>query len=241
MNLSFVSFYSDTTVIDQSQHFDAVFLIDVYRATSTMVIMSNSGAKAIVPVDSLQEAFLSKDTEPSVLLCGERDSIKPEGFDYGNDTALLCTQDLNNKTCIMTTSNGTRALRAFENRSEKFFACSLLNLNACVKQIQRSQYEDILVLCAGNWGQFSLEDYLCGALLINGIQDLIKEMHDEIRLAAEVGDFYKRNPDYLKTVLKKTDHALKLKEQDKFGDVCFIVDHINDFDCVPRLGLESIK
>ena len=241
MNLSLISFYSDTTVIDHSQHFDAVFLIDVYRATSTMVILSNSGSKSILPVDSLNEAFLLKDTQPSVLLCGERDSVKPDGFDYGNDTALLCAQDLKNKTCVITTSNGTRALRAFENSSEKFFACSLLNLNACVKQIQRSQFEDILVLCAGNWGKFSLEDYLCGALLIDGIKDLIKEMNDEIRLAAEVGEFYKRNPDYLKTVLKKTDHAQKLKEQEKFGDVCFIVENMNGFDCVPRLGLESIK
>ncbi|MDN5360052.1 MAG: 2-phosphosulfolactate phosphatase [Thermotogaceae bacterium] len=237
MNLSLVSFYSDTLIIDQSQQYDAVFLIDVYRATSTMVVMANSGAKSIKPVDSLNEAFLLRDKDPSVLLCGERDSIKPEGFDYGNDTALFHKVILTNKNCVITTSNGTKALRAFANRSKTFFACSLLNLNTCIEQIQQSQYENILVLCAGNWGKFSLEDYLCSALLISGIQDGINEMNDEIKLALEVGIFYKRNPDHLKAVLKKTDHALKLKEQDKFGDVCFIVENINGFECVPRLGI----
>jgi len=238
MNLSVVAFYSDTLVIDTSTHYDAVFLIDVYRATSTMVVMANRGAKLIKPVSSLNEAFLEKNIDSSILLCGERDSIKPEGFNFGNDTAFLCKQDLSNKTCVMTTSNGTRALRAFTKTSELFFACSILNLNTCIEMIQQSQYEDILVLCAGNWGSFSLEDYLCAAILINGIKDGINEMDDEIRLAIEVGDFYKGNPEQLKTVLKKTDHARKLKEQNKFDDVCFIVEHMNSFDCVPRLYLE---
>src|SRR6056297_3025406 len=167
MNISLVSFFSDTNVIDQNRCYDAVYLIDVYRATSTMVVMANRKAKSIHPVASLKEAFFLKGQEPSVVLCGERDAIKPEGFDYGNDTALLSDVDLTNKTCVMTTSNGTRALRAFANTSEQFFACSFMNLNPCVEQIQHEQYEEILVLCAGNGGRFSLEDYLCGALLIN--------------------------------------------------------------------------
>ncbi|MEA1884342.1 MAG: 2-phosphosulfolactate phosphatase [Thermotogota bacterium] len=238
MNLSLVSFYSDATVIDQSHRYDAVFLIDVYRATSTIVVMTNRGAELIKPVATLEEAFLLRDKDPTLVLCGERDSIKPERFDYGNDTALFREINLTNKTCIITTSNGTRALRAFANTSEVFFACSLLNLNACIEQIRQSQYEDILVLCAGNWGQFSFEDYLCAALLINGIQDEINQMNDEIRLSNEVGEFYKGNPEYLKAVLKMTDHALKLKAQDKFNDVCYIVENINGFECVPRMGLE---
>jgi len=239
MNVSLVSFYSDTIDIDQSSHYEAVFLIDVFRATSTMVVMANGEAKFIKPVASLKEAFFLQNEEPSALLCGERNSIKPEGFDYGNDTALFHKVNLKNKTCIMTTSNGTKALHAYANTSGTFFACSLLNLNACVEKIQRSQYENILVLCAGNWGQFSMEDYLCAALFINGLKDEINQINDDLQLAVEVGEFYKKNPEQLKNVLKKTDHAQKLNYQDTFEDVCFIVENINSFDCIPRLYIES--
>src|SRR6056297_1968130 len=226
MNISLVPYYSDSLVVDQTDGYDVIFLIDVYRATSTMVVLANKGAKEIRVAASLEEAFSAKRKDPSLILCGERESVKPYGFDYGNDTALLNNCDFNNKPCLMTTSNGTRALRAYSDTSRVFFACSVLNLNACIKKIQQSQYDEILILCAGNWGEFSMEDYLCASLLTHGIKDRMNHMNDKIKLSVEVGEVYKNNLDKLKTTLKITDHAQKLKSQNKFDDVCFVVENI---------------
>ncbi|MFP4461292.1 MAG: 2-phosphosulfolactate phosphatase [Thermotogota bacterium] len=237
MKVSLVSYYSDTLIIDQSKHYDTVFLIDVYRATSTMVVMATNKAKAIKPVASIDEAFYLREQDPSVVLCGERNSIKPEGFDYGNDPSLLHQVDLTNKTCVMTTSNGTKAMRAFENTSTTFIACSFLNIDACIKKIQQSDDKHILVLCAGNWGKFSMEDYLCATMLLNGIKNEITNMNDEIKLAIEVGEVYEKNPEKLKKTLQNTDHAQKLKSQNKYDDVCFIIDNINATNCLPQLQL----
>lgn len=238
MNVSLVPYYSESLVVDQTVGYDVVFLIDVYRATSTMVVLTNKGAKEIRVAASLEEAFSAKRKEPSLILCGERESVKPKAFDYGNDTALLNDLDFNNQPCLMTTSNGTRALRAYSDSSKVFFACSVLNLNFCIEKIQQSQYKKILILCAGNWGQFSMEDYLCASLLIHGLRDKIKHMNDKIRLSVEVGEVYQDNLDKLRADLKKTDHAQRLKSQNKFDDVCFIVKNINAFNCLPRMQIE---
>jgi len=200
-----------------------------------MVVLANRGAKKIKVVSSLENAFSMREQEHGTMLCGERDSVKPETFDYGNDTCQLSQIDFSKKNCVITTSNGTRALSAYSNSSESFYACSVLNIDACLNHIKECEYQNILILCAGNWGKFSLEDYLCASLLINGFKDLLDDKNDEIKLAVELGEFYTNNPDTLKTTLEQTDHAEKLKSQNKFDDVLFIIEHINSYNCVPRL------
>lgn len=235
MNLSFIPYYSISSGKERKEHFDYVFLIDVYRASSTIVVLADKGAKKIKVVSSLKEAYSEREKDPEVVLCGERDSVKPEAFDYGNDTCQMSQIDFNEKTCVITTSNGTRALRAYAYTSNNFYACSFLNLDACLNHVKQNKHKNILVLCAGNWGKFSLEDYLCASLLINGLRDLTTNINDDIRLAWEIGAYYKNNPGKLKTALTNTDHALNLKSQNKFEDVQFIIENLNAYDCLPKL------
>ncbi len=235
MNVTVVPYYSELFKTNNHQQYDALFLIDVYRATSSMVVMKSRGAKTIKVVASIEEAISIRKENPDYLLCGERDSIKPQGFDYGNDTSLLNEVNFNGKTCVVTTSNGTRALKAYSSVTTNFYACSVLNMNACLEAIRFNGYQNILILCAGNWSQFSLEDYLCATLLLKGLADGPITMNDEIKLALDVGQFYKDNPDSLKSALKTTKHAETLKRHGKYQDVLFIVQNINTFNCLPQL------
>jgi phosphosulfolactate phosphohydrolase-like enzyme len=62
---------------------ERVVVVDVLRATSTMVEALANGARAIVPVATVDEAArmaqnIGRDT---VLLCGERKGLPIEGFD----------------------------------------------------------------------------------------------------------------------------------------------------------------
>ena len=64
----------------------AVVVIDVVRATTTMVEALANGARAIYPTSSAEEAvkLASSLGREDTLLCGERKGVKVEGFHLGN-------------------------------------------------------------------------------------------------------------------------------------------------------------
>ena len=61
-------------------------MIDVVRATTTIVEAMANGARAIYPTESTEEAvrLASSMGREDTLLCGERKGHKVEGFDLGN-------------------------------------------------------------------------------------------------------------------------------------------------------------
>lgn len=63
-----------------------VVVLDVLRATSTMVSALAAGARAIYPAGNPEEAvrLLSSLGREDTLLCGERKGLKVEGFHLGN-------------------------------------------------------------------------------------------------------------------------------------------------------------
>src|SRR5258708_8628817 len=63
-----------------------VVVIDVLRATTTIVTALANGAKAVVPAASSEEAVrLTANLEKNgILLAGERKALKIEGFQLGN-------------------------------------------------------------------------------------------------------------------------------------------------------------
>lgn len=70
------SLYSDAVAEKQ------VVVIDVLRATTSMVVMLENGAERVAPVASLEEARVWG--EKGYLMAGERNGFKVEGFDFGN-------------------------------------------------------------------------------------------------------------------------------------------------------------
>src|SRR5262245_64757110 len=80
-------------------------VIDVLRATTTMLTALAAGAKSIIPCCSIDEATaLAGD---SVLLAGERGGRAIPGFDLGNSPGEFTSSACKNKTIATTTTNGT--------------------------------------------------------------------------------------------------------------------------------------
>ena len=71
----------------------AVVVIDVVRATTTIIEALANGARAIFPTESTEEAvrLASSLGREDSLLCGERKGEKIEGFDLGNSPAEFTT------------------------------------------------------------------------------------------------------------------------------------------------------
>src|SRR5215469_17491610 len=111
-------------------------VLDVLRATSTIVTALQNGAAAVIPVSEISEALETGRRRPDVLLGGERKGVKirtAEGeFDFGNSPREYTPEKVQDKTIVSTTTNGTRALRACEH-AKTVLAGSFLNLGATAK------------------------------------------------------------------------------------------------------------
>src|SRR2546422_2428050 len=91
-----------------------IVVIDVRRATTTIVTALANGAKAVIPAATSEEAVrlashLEKD---GVLLAGERRSVKIDGFALGNSPREMTPAAVAGKTIVLATTNGTPALVA---------------------------------------------------------------------------------------------------------------------------------
>ena len=146
-------------------------VFDVLRATSSIVTALGNGAAAVLPVDGIPEALNARRREPEVLLAGERDGVCIQSaltgsipFDLGNSPREFTKEKVLGKTIVMTTTNGTRALRACA-RAKSVLISTFLNLQATADLIAKENPAHLLLVCSGTFEQVSYEDILgAGAL-----------------------------------------------------------------------------
>jgi 2-phosphosulfolactate phosphatase len=147
----------------------AVVVIDVLRATSTIVTALAAGAKAIVPAATSEEAVrLTANLErDGIVLAGERRSLKIEGFGLGNSPREMTAEAVGGKTVFLATTNGTPALVVAQG-GDPVLVAAALNFTA-VSERARAAFADrgeLVILCAGREKQFALEDaYTAGRLI----------------------------------------------------------------------------
>jgi 2-phosphosulfolactate phosphatase len=147
-----------------------VFVVDVLRATTSMCAALSNGAKAIIPVASTEEALRLAQTIGSddVLLAGEKNCLRIEGFHLGNSPREMTESAVRGKTLVLSTTNGTRALLACQGAAAVHPVCAG-NLSLAAERARESleRGDGILVVCAGREGGFSLDDaYAAGRLVV---------------------------------------------------------------------------
>ena len=150
-----------------------VIVIDVLRATSTMVTALANGCQSIIPVLSPEDAIERRLTLPGSLLGGERYVLPIEGFDLGNSPFDYVPEKVGGKKVIITTRNGTRAIRDASAAPKIWMAC-FLNMQsvilAVLRQFEQSdKLQGVVVFCAGTEERFDLSDTLCAGMLIDGL------------------------------------------------------------------------
>ena len=139
-------------------------VIDVLRASTTMITALGHGAACILPVADLDEARRrAADLGAGALLAGERGGDPPPGFDLGNSPLEFTRERVAGRTIVMTTSNGTRALGAARGAAAVAVA-AFVNAAAATAWAER-QDGDIVLICSGELGQPALEDSVCAGLL----------------------------------------------------------------------------
>jgi 2-phosphosulfolactate phosphatase len=158
--------YFTANQVDSGGLIDAtVVVIDVIRSTTSIVEALANGARGIYPAVSTEDAVRLAQSlgREDTLLCGERKGIKVEGFDLGNSPGDFTREAVEGKRLVMSTTNGTRAF-SLGHESERVLACAFTNLTAVVGAV--ADVDDLVVLCAGREGRFSMGDALCAGHLI---------------------------------------------------------------------------
>jgi 2-phosphosulfolactate phosphatase len=145
-----------------------VFVIDILRATTAMCAALYHGAKAMIPVANTEEALRLAQTIGSddVLLAGEKNCVRIPGFQLGNSPLEMTESVVRNKTIIVTTTNGTKALLACQGAGGVYPACAA-NLTLAGEKAREALERDryIVLVCAGRDGSFSLDDAYCAGRL----------------------------------------------------------------------------
>jgi 2-phosphosulfolactate phosphatase len=160
----------------------AVAVVDVLRATSTLVTMFERGLLRALISDSLRDARQLALRNFS-LLCGESKMLPIAGFDYGNSPSEFESLSLKGKSAVLWTTNGTKALGAAA-ESPAVIAAALLNRRAAASRLvqeARRRHLDAMVLCAGleRGAAFSLEDTVAAGAIV----EVAREIEPDIRLA----------------------------------------------------------
>ncbi|MCP1357112.1 2-phosphosulfolactate phosphatase [Aneurinibacillus migulanus] len=150
-----------------------VIIIDVLRASSTIVTALHSGFASVTPVASIEQAYALR--SPTTILAGERYCESIANFDYNNSPTALYKTKHSGKHLILTTTNGTRAIQKIEKAEDIFIGC-FLNSTACIMKALSLRH-DITLCCAGTRGEFALEDGLAAGLMAHIAKTLFPSVH----------------------------------------------------------------
>lgn len=142
-----------------------VVVVDILRATTAICTAFGYGVVSVIPVSGEDEALEMK--QRGMLVSGERDGIKLPFADFGNSPPEFRDSPIRGKDIVFCTTNGTQAI--FHGKEfGKVIIASFVNQEAVCGWLKNDQ-KDVLILCAGCRGKFSLED----AIFAGAMTDLL--------------------------------------------------------------------
>jgi 2-phosphosulfolactate phosphatase len=137
-------------------------LVDVYRSTTTIPLILNSGAKYVIPTLTSAEARSVASEIKNSVTVGEKYGIKVPGFDLNNSPYDVSRYDFSGKIAIITSTNGTKVLRKIQDTGDIFIA-SFVNMSATLELLQ--DFEDVQIVLSGRPDGSADEDIAFGEAL----------------------------------------------------------------------------
>ncbi|MEN8142298.1 MAG: 2-phosphosulfolactate phosphatase [Thermodesulfobacteriota bacterium] len=190
----------------------AVVIIDVLRSSTSICAALENGAKGIIPVDGPGQAgeIWTKIGPDTAILAGERDGVKIENFSLGNSPGEFTAEAVAEKLVIMSTTNGTPIFEKAAS-AKLVLACGLVNIGTVVDRLVETGL-DLVIVCSGRNGGFSIEDTLCGGMII----DLLERQHEvtsKLNDAASLARLlYRSNQENVHDTIASGEHGQYLQE-----------------------------
>lgn len=204
-----------------------VVVIDILRATSTIVAGLGNGIPKFVMVETPEvcRTFKAK----GFITAGERDGQKISYLDLGNSPTTF--SQLEPKMPVaLTTTNGAKAITAVQKATQVVIG-AFLNLAALVKYL-KAQQQSILLLCSGWRGSPNIEDTFFAGAVCSSLKTNFELSGDSSLLAEQLYKNYKT--DY-EAILRQGDHYKRLKRSGRQADLDYALTE-NKFDIIPQLN-----
>ncbi|MEJ5286819.1 MAG: putative 2-phosphosulfolactate phosphatase [Candidatus Kapaibacterium sp.] len=213
--------------------------VDILRAGTTICTALNSGAKQIIPVASTEEALniYSKMDKETVLLAGERNSKKIDGFHLGNSPLEFTPEVVSGKIIILNTTNGSKLFNKCKSFPNFFIGC-FVNFSSLITKIldtiNAQNAKNLILACSGQDNKFAYEDALfCGKVIDTLLNSKLIEkdikMNDASLASVELFELHKDN---FVEAIKASSHSRHLIELGFEDDVDFALT-LDKFSTVP--------
>ena len=213
-------------------------VIDVLRATTTIIHALAAGCSSVRPCAEVEEARALAGTMRAgrVLLGGERGGAPLPGFDLGNSPREYTTKLCRKATLVLTTTNGTSALlRAAE--ADRALVAGFVNFSAVCEQL-RQDARPVHIICAGTDGEVTLEDTLLAGAFVDYLCDAGEvRLNDGARLA---WDCYETHCQVLLGALEISQGGANLRKLGYDDDIRAAV-QIDQFALVPELRRDPLR
>ena len=217
----------------------AVVVIDVLRATSTIITALQNGAAQIIPCGTIEDAEKIRFIINDGMLGGERKGLKIKGFDLGNSPSEYSPGVVGGQTIIMATTNGTPAMSVC-GAAKCVWMGGFINAQAIVDRVREEPL--IAFLCAGTDGEVTGEDVLFAGCAIERLQiaGVTGQLNDQANLALATWRDACRQiaaGATLAALLANTHGGRNLVKNGMRADIdyCAVLDR---FECAPQLDLE---
>jgi len=229
IELSLSPLLYDTRTI-RSHHTTVV--VDVLRATTALCAAFQAGVEEVVPLNDLES--LEHYRQLGYLRAAERGGRKVDAAECGNSPTEYLKMDLHGQRLAYSTTNGTvTILRGGD--ADRTLVGSFANIGPLCECLLADP-QDLVILCSGWKGEFSLEDTLfagalCHRLLSAGTY---ATEHDPVHAAIDLWHHCHGNP--YAYCLAKASHVRRLQS---FGpaaasDILFSF-QLDTCNVVPRL------
>lgn len=200
-----------------------VVVTDIFRATTTMCAAFKNGAKAILPVASIDEA---KDYKAKGYKVGAERNVKRCDFaDFGNAPTDYTKEKVEGQEIVFTTTNGTQAIDTASD-ANCLLVGAFSNLNA-VADYCIAQNKDVMILCSGWENRFNIEDSLFGGALADVLitRGNYKSTSDATQIALSMWKEAKVSP---RTYIEQSEHIKRLEANGLADsvDYCLTVDTV---------------
>src|SRR5215203_4493030 len=147
-----------------------VIVIDILRATSTIATALYNGAKAVIPVDSVEKC-IHLGREMACITAGERDGQIAEGLQYGNSSFEYPRSFVQGKILVLTTTNGTKLLHmALAKGATEIITGAFLNLSAVCDHLVNMK-KNVILGCAAWKDKPNIEDTLFAGAVVSRVKE----------------------------------------------------------------------
>ncbi|MBS0026011.1 2-phosphosulfolactate phosphatase [Chitinophaga sp. 22321] len=181
-----------------------VVIIDVLRATSTICTALYNGASRVIPVSSVEEC-VNIGRAIGGITAGERDGKIAEGLAYGNSPFEYPRDFVENKTLVLTTTNGTKLLHMAKDAIQ-IITGSFPNISAVCEYLI-SQNQNVILGCAAWKDRINMEDTLFAGAVVSRIKQHF-DVNCDSAIAAET--LYESAKHDIYTFMKQASHYQRL-------------------------------